>query len=94
MRTTVDLPDEIFQSAQKQAAQRGLEVNEFIAAVVVKGVNAGLKTDPSPSPVRPRSQLPTIKGKGRWKIPDLTPELEARLQDQDDLVSYHRSFGR
>ena len=94
MRTTVDLPDDVFQSAQKQAAQRGLGVNEFITAVVVKEVSASQKAAPSPSAVRPRSQLPTIKGKGRWKIPNLTAELEARLQDQDDLVSYHRSFGR
>ena len=34
MRTTIDLPEEVLRQAQRQAAQQGMDVNQFIAAAV------------------------------------------------------------
>jgi hypothetical protein len=89
MRTTIDLPDDLLRRAREEAAQRGLDVNEFIAAAIAKEV-------PVPSTLisSPRSKLPTIKARGSATIPNISSELQARLDEEEDLASYHRSAGR
>jgi hypothetical protein len=69
-------------------------VNQFLAAAVAKQLNVGAGAQPAPPPARPRSKLPTIKGRGNVTIPDVTPELQAQTQEEDDLASHGRSFGR
>lgn len=92
MRTTIDLPEEVLHRAQEQAAQRGVDVNQFIAAVIAKAVSGGAGLKPAAPPQR--SKLPTIQGGGTGTILDATPELQARLQEEEDLASYNRSLGR
>jgi hypothetical protein len=92
MRTTIDLPEEVLQRAQVQAAQQGVDVNQFIAAAIAKEVNGGVGRKSASS--QQRSKLPTIQGRGTGTIPDLTPELQAQLQEEEDLASYNRSLGR
>ena len=94
MRTTVDLPEAVFRLAQEQATQRGVEVNQFIAAAIVKEVSTATPVKAMPPEPRTRSRLPAIKGKGTGTIPDVTPALQARVQEEEDLASYQRSFGR
>jgi hypothetical protein len=94
MRTTIDLSEEVLHRAQEQAAQQGLDVNQFIAAAIAKAVNgaAGLKV--ALPGQQPRSKLPTIQGRGTGIIPNVTPELQAQMQEEEDLASYNRSLGR
>ena len=40
MKMTIDLPDEVFQQATQQAAQRGMDVNQFLSTAVTKMVQA------------------------------------------------------
>jgi hypothetical protein len=49
--------------------------------------------DPPPSLARRRSKLPVIK-RGRGVIPNVTPQVQARLDEGEDLAKLRRSFGR
>ncbi len=91
MRTTIDLPDEVLHRAQERAAEQGVDINQFIAAAIAKEVGRapGLKSA-KPS----RSKLPTIRGRGTATIPNVSPELQAQLQEEEDLASHNRSLGR
>jgi hypothetical protein len=35
-----------------------------------------------------------VPKRGKGVIPNLTPELQARLEEEEDLAKLHRSFGR
>ena len=94
MKTTIELPDEVFTRAQEQASRRGVDVNQFIAAALATQINAAATAPPASPPTRPRSRLPTIQAKGTWTIPNMTSEAQAQIQEEDDLASYRRSFGR
>jgi len=92
MRTTIDLPEEVLHRAQERAAQQGVDVNQFIAAAIAKEVGGAAGLKPAAPP--PRSKLPTIRGRGTGTIPNVTPELQAQLQEEEDLASHNRSLGR
>ena len=94
MRTTIELPEEVFSRAQEQASQQGVDVNQFIAAAVMQQVSAVGNGRPASAQPRLRSKLPTIQGKGTGTIANVTPELEAQLQEEEDLASHRRSIGR
>jgi hypothetical protein len=64
MRTTIELPDEVFQQAQQQASQRGLDVNQFISTAVTKMVQASLP--PASASSGRRVEFPTFyRGQSR-----------------------------
>jgi len=94
MRTTIDLPEEVLLRAQQQAAQQGVDVNQFIAAAIAKQVGGASGHQPAFSPQRSRRPLPTIQARGAGPIANVTPELQAQLQEEEDLASYNRSLGR
>ena len=37
--------------------------------------------------------LPIIKGNGKWKMPKITSEFMAELEEEEDLECYRKSFG-
>jgi hypothetical protein len=94
MRTTIDLPEDVLRRAQAQAAQQGVDVNQFIAAAIAKQVGEAAARPPAAPSPRSRSPLPTIQGRGTGTILNVTPELQAQLQEEEDLASYNRSLGR
>jgi hypothetical protein len=94
MRTTIDLPEDVLQRAQAQAAQQGVEVSQFIAAAVAKQLGDAVARPPAAVTTRPRSLLPTIQGRGTGTILNVTPELQAQVQHEEDLASHNRSPGR
>ena len=91
MRTTLDLPDELFRQVKAKAALDGTKLKELLARYVEAGLR---QAAPSAAPSRKRSRLPVIKAKGKWTIPNLTPELQAKLEGEEDLAKLRRSFGR
>jgi hypothetical protein len=90
MRTTIELPEDVFSQAQEQASQQGLDVNQFIAAAVMRQLSAHGAARPASAQSRPRSKLPTIQGKE--SIANVTPELAAQIQEEEDLASHRRSI--
>jgi hypothetical protein len=78
MRTTLDLPDELFRQVKAKAALEGAKLKDLLTRYVESGLR-----QPAP-PARPplkRSKLPIIKRKGKRIIPNLTPELQAQLDN-------------
>jgi hypothetical protein len=86
MRTTIDLPDELFRQAKARAALDGRKLKDLIAEYVERGLNAeGDETKIPAAGQRRRSPLPDIpKASSRGTVPALTnAEIEAILDDQD-----------
>jgi hypothetical protein len=92
MRTTLDLPDDLFREVKAKAALEGTKLKDLLT----RFVEAGLR-QPAPPPSKgpaQRSRLPVIRNRGKKSIPNLTPELQARLDQEEDLAKLDRSFGR
>jgi len=90
MRTTLELPDALFRKVKAKAAMDGLTLKELLANYV----HNGLKNAPPAPHAGRRSKLPVIKRRGRMAIPNVTSELQSKLQHEDDLAKLRRSFGR
>ena len=91
MRTTLDLPDDLFRQAKIRAALEGATLKEMLTRYIESGLREPIR--PPGEPNR-RSALPVLRKRGSEVIPDLTPELQARLEEEEDLAKHHRSTGR
>lgn len=90
MRTTLDLPDALFRKVKAKAAMEGVSLKQLLTDYVHKG----LEDKPSARRQSRRSKVPIIKRRGHYVIPNLTPELQTRLEQEDDFAKLSRSFGR
>ncbi|MCX6921854.1 MAG: hypothetical protein NT154_01350 [Verrucomicrobia bacterium] len=91
MRTTLDLPDDLFRQVKAKAALEGATLKETLARYIESGLCHPTELGHRPSG---RSKLPVIRRRGRTVVPNLTSELQARLEEDEDLAKLHRSFGR
>lgn len=91
MRTTLDLPDNLFRQAKAKAAVEGTTLKELLTRYVELGLRQPVG---SPAPAAQRSELPVIKRRGRGIVPALTPELQAQIETEEDLAKLARSFRR
>ena len=89
MRTTLDLPDELFRQVKAKAALDGRSLKELMTEFIASGLH-GTATVAA----RKRSRLPVIKQSGRHKVPNLTPELQAKFDEEEDLARHRRPIGR
>lgn len=90
MRTTLELPDPLFRKIKAKAAMEGVTLKHLLTVFVENGLESALSL---PRPAR-RSKLPVIKRRGKGIIPNLTPELQSAVQEEEDLAKLGRSFGR
>ena len=88
MRTTLDLPDELFRQVKAKAALEGTKLKQLLA----RYVESGLRQAGQPS--RRRSRLPIIKRRGKLAIPNLTAQRQSKLEQEEDLAKLRRSFRR
>src|SRR5947207_15235968 len=91
MRTTLDLPEELFREVKIKAAMEGVSLKRLLTAYVEKGLRQGPTEGGEP---RKRSPLPVIRRRGKSVIPNLTPEMQANLQHEEDLANLNQTFGR
>jgi hypothetical protein len=91
MRTTLDLPDELFRQVKARAAVKGTTIKTLLTRYIENGLRQPEKPQTGP---RERSKLPVIKRRGKGVIPNLTPEMQARLEEGEDVGKLRRSFGR
>ena len=91
MRTTIDIPDEVFRQLKAKAALNGQSLRELLTAFIRAGLK---KSSAHGSARRGRSKLPTIRSKGNWVVPNLTSELQQKLDEEEDLTRYARSSRR
>lgn len=91
MRTTLDLPDDLFRRAKAKAAMKGATLKDLLT----RYVEAGLKQpDAAFDRSSKRSKLPVIRRRGRTPISNVTSAIQAKLEKEADLAKLRRSFGR
>ncbi len=83
MRTTLDLPDELFRQVKAKAAMQGSSLKKLLMRYVADGLR---EPGQSAAASRKRSRLPVIKRRGKSVIANVTPELQARLEEEEDLA--------
>jgi hypothetical protein len=81
MRTTIDLPDDLFRQAKARAAINGLRLKDLITRFVEQGLRQ--EALPSTAPHR-RSELPVARGATGRTLPDLTSaEIHHILEEEE-----------
>ena len=92
MRTTIDLPDDLFRQVKARAALEGLKLKDLIAAYVAQGLERGTAPE---TPPRRRSSPPVVQhATSGVPIPALSGEELARIEEEEDLARLARSPGR
>jgi hypothetical protein len=87
MRTTLDLPDDLFRQVKAKAALEGARLKDLLTRYVESGLR---------QPVRrslKRSKLPVIERRGK-QIANLTAKRQSKLEQEEDLAKLSRSFRR
>jgi hypothetical protein len=93
MRTTIDLPDELFRQVKARAALEGRKLKDLVAEYVAQGLARGTANGNGP-PSR-RSPVPTFsKASGGGTVPDLSNAEIAEILDDEDAERVRRSAGR
>ena len=88
MRTTLDLPDELFRQLKAKAALQGAKLKDLLTRYVETGLRQSVPQ------LLSRSKLPVIKGRGTRVVPNLTAQRQSKLEEKDDLAKLSRSFRR
>ena len=91
MRTTLDLPDALFRQAKAKAALEGATLKDMLTRYIESGLREPIRLAGQPGR---RSALPVLRKRGSRVIPNLTPQLQARLEEEEDLAKHRRSFRR
>lgn len=91
MRTTLDMPDDLFRQVKAKAALEGTALKDLLTRYIENGLRAPARLA---GPTARRSKLPVLPKRGKTVIPSLTPELQARLETEEDLARFNRSSGR
>lgn len=88
MRTTIDLPDELFRQVKAKAALSGSKLKDLITRYVEEGLKGSPLGTP---PRRQRSELPVSRPVTGRTIPALTnAEMQRILDDEDSLSGRSR----
>ncbi len=90
MRTTIDLPDELYRTLKTRAAISGVTMRELVQGLIEQGL---AKAEPANQASTMREPPPVIIPATGTPI-TITPEDIHRLEEEDDLERYARSFGR
>ena len=86
MRTTIDLPDELFRQAKAKAALDGLRLKDLITRFVEQGLRQGAS---SAAPLK-RSELPVARAATGRKLPDLTNAEIHRILEEEETARGRR----
>lgn len=84
MRTTIDLPDELFRQAKARAALDGLKLKDLITRYVEQGLRAPAPDEP---PLRRRrSELPVARPATGRTLPSLTNADIQHILDKEETA--------
>lgn len=96
MRTTIDLPDELFRRAKARAALDGVKLKDLIANYVEHGLKAAVGEEQAARvTARRRSPLPVIpRAAERGTLPALSHDALHAILDEEDAERANRPAGR
>jgi Arc/MetJ family transcription regulator len=85
MRTTIDLPDDLFRQAKAKAALSGMKLKDLITRFVEQGLRQGTQPPAAPSK-RVRSELPVARAATGRILPDLTNADIYRILEEEETA--------
>jgi hypothetical protein len=85
MRTTIDLPDELFRQAKAKAALDGMKLKDLITHYVEQGLRQSDRPS-APRLRRRRSELPIARAATGRTLPALTNADIHRLLDGEEAL--------
>jgi hypothetical protein len=88
MRTTLDLPDELFRQVKAKAAVKGTTIKQLLTQYVETGLR---QSDAPSAPSGKRSTLPVIKRRGRGAVLPLTADVQDRIDEEADIAKIRGS---
>ena len=86
MRTTVDLPDELYRRLKARAALGGLRVRELMT----RYLEQGLRALPERPEDRPRSEPPVAVPRTGTPVRALTRAQIRRIEEDDEIARHAR----
>jgi hypothetical protein len=87
MRTTIDLPDELFRQVKAKAALSGVKMKDLITRYVEQGLK---DVPPLTTPRgRRRSELPVARAATGCSLPSLTNVDLQRILDEEEAAGGH-----
>jgi hypothetical protein len=93
MRTTIDLPDDLFRQAKVRAAMEGIKLKDLIAAYVRRGLAQPEDALLGPRQRSPLPHVPKAAATGK-PIPALSNAQVQAIPDEEDAERFDRSAGR
>ena len=91
MRTTIDLPDELYRTLKARAAMSGVTMRELIMLLLERGLAQAQIEQPQRTERRPP---PPVIIPVTGEPISITPEDIHRLEEEEDLEKLARSSGR
>ncbi|MEA2601732.1 MAG: hypothetical protein QOF89_2724 [Acidobacteriota bacterium] len=85
MRTTIDLPDELFRQAKARAALDGLKLKDLITRFVEQGLRPSAQSSAAPLRRR-RSELPVTRAATGRTLPALTNAEIHRILEEEETA--------
>ena len=89
MRTTIDIPDELYRSLKARAALNGRPVREVVTQLIVRGLRAAPLAEPARD--RRREPPPIAIPPGGVPVPALSHAEKARAEEIEDEAKHARS---
>lgn len=89
MRTTIDIPDELYRTLKTRAAIRGITLRELVRDLIEQGLDQRA-SDGTSAPGRAVRRLPVAITAGGPMI-DLSPDDIHRIEEEEDLERLARS---
>ena len=90
MRTTIDLPDELYRTLKTRAAIGGVTMRELVQRLIEQGlIRPDAEADASALPEAPPVIIPATGAPIEVAADDIH-----QLEEQEDLDRLGRSFGR
>ena len=90
MRTTVDIPDELFRRAKSEAALRGRKLKDLVE----EGLRLVLEKEKRPAETEPKPRRPARPGSLHEALQDMCGIFDEGPPDLSTNKKYFDDFGR
>jgi hypothetical protein len=93
MKTTLEIPDELYREAKAKAAMENRKIKDLVADGIRLILSQSASAVERPVGKRP-SPFPLIRGKGGPLLKILDNKLIVQLQEEEDIERARRALGR
>ncbi len=91
MKTTLEIPDLLFKQAKARAAMEGVRLKDLVTSALSDYL---MKPKTSGAGQAKSCPFPLVRGKGGPLLKQMNNRTIAKLEEEEDIERYRRSFGR